>query len=317
MSRASEMVGAGFVHLHVRSAYSLLEGAMEVGKIADLARGGRHGRPSPSPTPATCSGRWSSPRSLPAPASSRSSGVALAVDFALTREEGRTAVSASAPPAAPDPAGPERGRLCQSDGAFLHGFLQARPAPRPGRTSPPPCWPSGPRGDCLLTGAPARPSSSPSATASRHLAAERAALLAQAFADRLYVEIQRHGTGRSGASSRSCSTSPMPGPALVATNERAISPRALRPQIARCAARHRRGPHPRRDRAAAPDAPALFQEPGEDALALRRSAGGRRRHGGDRQAVRLPGSAPASRSCRAFPSVPAPSRWPRPGELRR
>src|SRR3954447_5678711 len=38
MSRAGEMVGAGFVHLHVRSAYSLLEGAMKVGKIADLAK---------------------------------------------------------------------------------------------------------------------------------------------------------------------------------------------------------------------------------------------------------------------------------------
>src|SRR5829696_9231111 len=37
MSRGVEST-AGFVHLHVRSSYSLLEGAMKVGKIADLAK---------------------------------------------------------------------------------------------------------------------------------------------------------------------------------------------------------------------------------------------------------------------------------------
>ena len=32
------MSGPGFVHLHVHSAYSLLEGALQLGKVLELAK---------------------------------------------------------------------------------------------------------------------------------------------------------------------------------------------------------------------------------------------------------------------------------------
>src|SRR5882762_4602200 len=33
------MTGPGFIHLHVHSAYSLLEGALQLGKVLELAKG--------------------------------------------------------------------------------------------------------------------------------------------------------------------------------------------------------------------------------------------------------------------------------------
>ena len=33
------MSGPGFIHLHVHSAYSLLEGALQLGKVLELAKG--------------------------------------------------------------------------------------------------------------------------------------------------------------------------------------------------------------------------------------------------------------------------------------
>ena len=35
------MDGPGFIHLHVHSTYSLLEGAMQLGRLADLAKADR------------------------------------------------------------------------------------------------------------------------------------------------------------------------------------------------------------------------------------------------------------------------------------
>ena len=32
------MAGPGFIHLHVHSAYSLLEGALQLGRLLDLAK---------------------------------------------------------------------------------------------------------------------------------------------------------------------------------------------------------------------------------------------------------------------------------------
>ncbi len=57
----TDPMAADFVHLRVHSAYSLSEGAIKADKIAALARA-RACRRWPSPTPATCSARWSSAR---------------------------------------------------------------------------------------------------------------------------------------------------------------------------------------------------------------------------------------------------------------
>ena len=51
------MTSPGFIHLHVHSAYSLLEGALQFGKVLELAKGDKSEvlpdpRPKPEPLPA-------------------------------------------------------------------------------------------------------------------------------------------------------------------------------------------------------------------------------------------------------------------------
>src|SRR6266536_6012075 len=41
LSGKDDVTGPGFVHLHVHSSYSLLEGAMTIGKLAELAKADR------------------------------------------------------------------------------------------------------------------------------------------------------------------------------------------------------------------------------------------------------------------------------------
>ena len=41
LSGNRDVTGPGFVHLHVHSSYSLLEGAMTIGKLAELAKADR------------------------------------------------------------------------------------------------------------------------------------------------------------------------------------------------------------------------------------------------------------------------------------
>ena len=67
------MADPGFVHLHVHSSYSLLEGALTIAPAGRTGQGRPSSRRWRSPTPTTCSVRSSFPRRWPASASSRSS----------------------------------------------------------------------------------------------------------------------------------------------------------------------------------------------------------------------------------------------------
>ena len=69
----------------MHSAYSLLEGALHHHQDSPSWRWQRLSRARRSPTPTTCSARWSSPTSWPRPACSRSSAAPCRVDFARQR----------------------------------------------------------------------------------------------------------------------------------------------------------------------------------------------------------------------------------------
>jgi 23S rRNA pseudouridine1911/1915/1917 synthase len=68
----SPVAADSFVHLHVHSEYSMLDGAARVGELIKAAQG-RRCPPSRSPTTATCSAPTTSGSRRPTPASSRSS----------------------------------------------------------------------------------------------------------------------------------------------------------------------------------------------------------------------------------------------------
>ena len=62
-----------FVHLHLHTEYSLLDGACRIEELLDQAAAARRCRRSPSPSTATCSRRWCSTTPPASAASSRSS----------------------------------------------------------------------------------------------------------------------------------------------------------------------------------------------------------------------------------------------------
>ena len=66
------MSHADFVHLRVRTTYSLLEGAIRLDDLVETCRDVAACRPAPSPIAATCSAHWPSRRRAVRPACSRS-----------------------------------------------------------------------------------------------------------------------------------------------------------------------------------------------------------------------------------------------------
>ena len=112
----------GFVHLRVRSAYSLLEGAIKADALGSLARGGRH-----------AGGGADRPRQPVRRAGvlRRRQGGRRAADHRLRaagERDRRGAARALGADADHRAAGPERGRLSQPDGALVGGL--------PGRSRP-------------------------------------------------------------------------------------------------------------------------------------------------------------------------------------
>ena len=248
-------------------------------------------RRSRSPTPTTCSVRSNSPRSWPAPASSRSSAArwrSISATRRATRGQGRAAA--------------ERPRIvllaARENGYRSLMRLNSRAFLETPPNEPPHvklAWLEGETdGLIALTGGPGGPLDAAIVAGQGALAASRCEALQRLFGDRLYVELQRHGTEAERiAEAALVELAYAQGIPLVATNEPLLRhPR--RPRGPRRADLHRRGPAGRRHRAAQAHARAPLQDPRRDGRAVRRPAGGARLHGRDRAALRLPAADPGA-----------------------
>ena len=179
----------GFVHLHVHSSYSLLEGAMTVSTLAKLAAA--DGQPALALTDSNnLFGALEFSEKLAGGGIQPIVGVQLSVDFADEADSGRRPVQAQAVP--------HIVLLAMSEAGYGNLMKLVTEA----------CLASGGAGQPIsslekltahhdgviaLTGGPGGPIDSALRAGQVAQAGTRLAKLAEIFGDRLYVEIQRHG----------------------------------------------------------------------------------------------------------------------------
>ena len=180
----------GFVHLHVHSAYSLLEGAMTISKLAEFAKADKQPALALTDTDNMFGGLEFSEK-LAGYGIQPIVGCALAVDFG---DETR------------DPRQPVRLRplprivlvVTSEDGYKSLAKLSSRAfleTPSMEKAHLKLAWLEGETdGLIALTGGPAGPIDTAIVAGQNDLAASRLASLKRLFGDRLYVEVQRHGT---------------------------------------------------------------------------------------------------------------------------
>ena len=300
--------GPPFVHLKVHSAYSLLEGALTIPRLAKLAvaqrlsraRADRHQQPVRRARVLRQAGRT--------PASSRSSAARCRSISATGRRP--TACSAPAPtsrarsrPARMALLASRRARLPEPDEARLLRLL------RPGRGRAAASRDRAPggarRGPDRADRRTRRPDRS---GAARGPEGGGARAPQDAGEDLRRPPLRRDPAPRPEARDRDragAARARLCARAADRRHQRGLLRLARRLRGARRAAVHRRGPLRRRGRPAPPVARALLQDRRADGGAVRRPAGGAGQHGRDRPALRLPAARAASRSCRAS-SPPAP-----------
>jgi DNA polymerase-3 subunit alpha len=206
----------GFVHLHVHSAYSLLEGALTIGKLAELAKADH--QPALALTDANnMFGALEFSEKLASSGIQPIIGCALAVDFGDEARDARLPGRARTLPRIVLLASREAGyrslmRLTS------RAFLETPP------NEPPHVrfnWLEDETdGVIALTGGPAGPLDAAIAAGQLELATARGAALGRLFGDRLYVELQRHGVAAERATEPSLiELAYAHGIPLVATNE--------------------------------------------------------------------------------------------------
>src|SRR5205814_8403918 len=207
----------GFVHLHVHSSYSLLEGALSIARLCELAKADRQPALALTDTD-NMFGALEFSDKMAAAGIQPIVGCTLAVDFA----------DQDALPRTGSPQQLEQPRivlLAARENGYRslmrlssRAFLETAPNEPPHvRLS----WLEGEtEGLIALTGGPGGPLDAPIAAGQGDLAQARCAALEGLFGDRLYIELQRHG------SSAERSTEPAlialayaRGIPLVATNE--------------------------------------------------------------------------------------------------
>jgi DNA polymerase-3 subunit alpha len=179
-----------FVHLHVHSAYSLLEGALPIARLAELAKADKQPALALTDTD-NMFGALEFAEKLAGYGIQPMVGCALAIDFGDT-DHGARNVNAGQPRerivllAAREEG--YRSLMRLSSRAFLDS-----PANEPPRLKLE--WLAGQtEGIIALTGGPGGPLDAPIAAGQSHLATTRLDSLIALFGDRLYVELQRHGT---------------------------------------------------------------------------------------------------------------------------
>ncbi len=183
------MADLGFVHLHVHSNYSLLEGALTIARLSELAKADHQPALALTDTD-NMFGALEFSEKLAGSGIQPIVGCALAIDFGDTDHGQRNANAV-----------PERARivlLAAREAGYRslmrlssRAFLDS-PAHEPPRLKL--AWLEGETdGIICLTGGPGGPLDTAIAAGQSHLAATRLDALHGLFGDRLYVELQRHG----------------------------------------------------------------------------------------------------------------------------
>ncbi len=184
------MAGLDFVHLHVHSNYSLLEGAIPLARLADLAKADKQAALALTDTDNMFGGLEFSEKMAGA-GIQPIVGCALAIDFGDTDHGTRNANA---------PAPRERIVLLAAREAGYRSLMRLNsrafldtPPNEPPRLKLE--WLEGEtEGVIALTGGPGGPLDSAIAAGQSHLANTRLDALHRLFGDRLYVELQRHST---------------------------------------------------------------------------------------------------------------------------
>ena len=180
----------GFVHLHVHSAYSLLEGALTISKLAEFAKADHQPALALTDTD-NMFGALEFSEKLAGYGIQPIVGCALALDFGDETRDPRLAGRVRALPRIVLLAAREAGyrslmQLCSR--AFLETPSNEKPHLKL-------AWLEGATdGLIALTGGPGGPLDAAIVAGQAELAAARCATLQRLFGDRLYMELQRHGT---------------------------------------------------------------------------------------------------------------------------
>ncbi|RTL54527.1 MAG: DNA polymerase III subunit alpha [Bradyrhizobiaceae bacterium] len=182
------MPNPGFVHLHVHSAYSLLQGAIKIGKLADLAKADHQPALALTDTD-NMFGALEFSDKMAASGIQPIIGCAIAVDFGDQDQNARSALNA-APSRIVLLAMREEGYrslMRLNSRAFLETPVNEQPHIKLD-------WLKGESDHLIaLTGGPEGPISLALAADQAALAIARVERLMELFGDRLYVELQRHG----------------------------------------------------------------------------------------------------------------------------
>jgi DNA polymerase-3 subunit alpha len=182
------MTDPGFVHLHVHSSYSLLEGALSIARLAELAKADRQPALALTDT-GNMFGVLEFSEKMAAAGIQPIVGCALAIDF--EDQEQRAGAIPVEPPRIVLLAASElgyRSLMRLNSRAFLETAPNESPRIRAG------WFDSETDGVLALTGGPGGPLDTAIVAGQGNLAASRCERLARYFGDRLYVELQRHGT---------------------------------------------------------------------------------------------------------------------------
>ncbi len=261
---------SGFVHLHVHSSYSLLEGALTIPRLAELARADRQPALALTDTD-NMFGALEFSDKIASVGIQPIVGCAVAVDFARSG-------MARAPAA---PTHPRIVLLAAHEAGYRNlmrlssrAFLETPSSEKPHIKL---AWLDGATdGLIALTGGPCGPLDTAIAAGQSELAARPLRGLLRLFGDRLYIELQRHGMPAERSGEPSSPGSPTPkGFRLVQRNE-AFFARARGLRGPRRADLHRRGAVWRENRPPATDPRASVQDPRRNGGAVRRPAGGAR-----------------------------------------
>lgn len=183
-------MSVGFVHLHVHSAYSLLEGALTIGRLAELAKADH--QPALALTDTNnMFGALEFSEKMAAAGIQPIVGCALAIDFGDEKQEGRAGARLRTLPRLVLLAARKEG-YANLMRLSSRSYLETAPQETPHIKF---SWLEGAtEGLIALTGGPSGPLDLAFAAGQHDLAAARGEALLALFGDRLYVELQRHGT---------------------------------------------------------------------------------------------------------------------------